>query len=274
MMKHQILVGMVSAILFCAACKESPIEIPTLTAGKKTVLVEELTGVRCPSCPEGTVELIRLQGIYGKNLIVVSNHSAGTFSVPMTNPPSAFDFRMTDFKDLATFIGSNSGYPTASINRLVFGTEASAFAESRPSWGGYIASETQKDPGMDLFVLPKYNADTRTLEAKVRILPTKEALERLNLTVMITQDSILDAQTVGPVKEAKYVHRHVLRKLLTKFDGDPINEAFVAGTVIERTFTFVLPTSFDANQCSVVAAVHRTGTPDKAILQAAEAHIE
>jgi hypothetical protein len=273
-MKKYIFPCFLALILLQTACKEAPIEIPNTSIGKKVVLVEELTGVRCPSCPEGTVELVRLQGIYGKNLIVVSNHSAGVFSTPMTNPASAFDFRGADFKEMATYIGANGAYPTASINRLVHGSEASAYAESRPAWGGYIASELQKDPGMDLFVITDYQPATRELKAKVRILPTSTHTEQLNLTVVITQDSIVDAQTVGTVKEANYMHRHVLRKLLSKSDGDPIQERFEPGAIIERNYTFTLPNDFVAKHCTVVASVNRTGTPDKAILQAAESHLK
>jgi Outer membrane protein Omp28 len=273
-MKNYILGFALAFALFQTACKESPIEIPNVSSGKKTVLVEELTGVRCPSCPEGTVELVRLQGIYGKNMIVVSNHSAGVFSTPMTNPPSAFDFRGPDFKEMATYIGASGAYPIASINRLVHGSEASAYAESRPAWGGYIASELQKDPGMDLFIFNNYDTTTRELRVKVRILPTSTHTEPLHLTAMITQDSIIDAQTVGTFKDSAYVHRHILRKLLSKFDGDPITERFEPGEIIERSYTFTLPATFKAKNCSVVAAVNRTGTPDKAVLQAAEEHVE
>jgi hypothetical protein len=272
-MMKQFLLFSVLMLLF-GACKEAPIEIPNIVAGKKVVLIEELTGVRCPSCPAGTIELTRLSGLYGKNLVVVANHSAGSFSIPMTNPPNAYDFRGQDLKDMANFIGPSSGYPAASINRLVHGSEPSAYAESTSSWGAYIVSELSKDPNMDLFILSDYDKDTRELKATVRISPTANVTNPLHLTVMITQDSIIDAQTVGPQKVPDYTHRHVLRKLLTKSDGDPINEAFTVGSLIERTYSFTLPNDFESKHCSIVAAVHRTGTPDKAVLQAAEVHIE
>jgi Outer membrane protein Omp28 len=272
MHKYTLLLTTLFAALM--GCKEASIEIPTLTSGKKVVLAEELTGVRCPSCPEGTIELARLQGVYGKNLIVVSNHSAGSFSIPHTNPASRFDYRGQDFKDMAAFIGPSGGYPAASINRIVQGTEATAYAESRSAWGGYIASELQKDPGMDLFVINAYNSDTRELKATIRIVPSQEITDLLHLSVMITQDSIKDTQTVGPQKVPDYLHRHILRKLLTKSDGDELDVAFITGQLIERTYTFVLPADFESKHCSVVAAVHRVGSPDKAVLQAGEAHVE
>jgi thiol-disulfide isomerase/thioredoxin len=272
-MMKQLLLLIIMVLIF-GSCIEAPIEIPKIITGKKVVLVEELTGVRCPSCPAATIELTRLSGLYGKNLIVVANHSSGNFSTPMTNPPNAYDFRGQDFKDMAAFIGTSIGYPAASINRLVHGSEPSAFTESTSSWGAYIVSELSKDPYMDLFAISDYNQDSRELKATVRILPTSDVNDPLHLTVMITQDSIIDAQTVGPQKVPDYTHRHVLRKLLTKSDGDPINEAFAVGGLIERTYYFTLPNDFVSKHCSIVAAVHRTGTPDKAVLQAAEVHVE
>lgn len=271
MLKYLSLFSALTLLLL--SCKEAPIEIPRITTGRKVVLVEELTGVRCPSCPFGTQELTRLSGVYGKNLIVVANHSAGNFSIPMTNPPNTYDFRSQDFKDMALLIGPSAGYPAASINRIVHGSEPSAYAESTASWGGYIQSELAKDPLMDMIISTEFNPDTRDCQATVRIAPTSDLNENLHLTVMVTQDSILDAQTVGPEKVPDYVHRHVLRKLLTKYDGDALDQNMTAGSLIERTYSFTLPSDFVEKHCSVVAAVHRVGNPDKAVIQAAEAHV-
>ena len=127
---------------------------------------------------------------------------------------------------------------------------------------------------MDLFVFNDYNAATRELKAKIRILPSQDIFEDLNLTVMLTQDSIVDAQVVNTDKVPDYIHRHVLRHILTRFDGDPITETMTSGAIIERTLTFTLPADFEAKHCAVIAAVHHNGTPDNAVLQAAEAHIE
>ena len=93
------------------ACKEKMILIPDVTVGKKRVLAEELTGVRCPNCPDGTKELVRLDSAFGENLIVISNHSAGSFSIPLTTPLSAYDFRDQTFKDLAAKIGTHRRLP-------------------------------------------------------------------------------------------------------------------------------------------------------------------
>lgn len=260
-------------LVFLTQCKEAEIEIPIASVGKRNVLVEELTGVRCPSCPDGTKELVRLDSLYGDNLIIISNHSAGNFSIPLTDPLSAYDFRSQAFKDLKDFIGTSAGYPTASINRILDPVNQSPYRETPSQWGSFIVSELAKDPGMDLFVLNSYDASTRQLTATVRIAPTSTMTNPIHLTVMMTQDSIVDAQIVGTVKKANYVHRYVLRSIFTKFDGDAITESFVPGAIIERTYTFTLPADFVPEHCEVVAAVHHVGTPDKAILQAASAKV-
>jgi hypothetical protein len=269
-----LMIGLVVVSMLAVNCEEKMIMIPNVTVGRKHVLVEELTGVRCPQCPNGTVELTRLDDQFGENLIIVSNHSAGSFSIPMTSPASAFDFRNQDFRDIAALIGTVDGYPAASIDRKVFSAEPSAFAITASAWGSYIAAQSQEDPGMDLFVINSYDESTRELKATVRILPTLNQTDQLHLSVMITQDSIVDAQTVGPEKVPDYVHRHVLRKVLTKPDGELITEPMVEGTSIERVFTFVLPTDFEAKHCAVVAAVHGNGVPNKTVRQAAESHVK
>jgi hypothetical protein len=94
------------------------------------------------------------------------------------------------------------------------------------------------------------------------------------LSVVITQDSIVDPQLDNGTKIKEYMHRHVLRGVVTSASGDLIDEPLTAGTLLSRKFTFTLPNdTWVAKHCSVVAFVHHGGTPDKEVLQAAEHHV-
>jgi hypothetical protein len=261
-------------LLFFAACKEQPIIIPdpSLNISGRTVLVEEVTGVRCQNCPLGTQTLVALQQQYGKDkLVVVSIHAAGNFSVPY--PSSQVDFRSTETQELANYIGALFGFPTAAIDRRLLPNEPSIFLTGHTRWGGEVAQDLQKDASMAILLENTYNAGTRGLDVKVGLLPDQTLAGEYRLTVLITQDSIIDPQLNGVTLVQNYVHRHVVRDVVSAPSGDPILEALEPGVLVNKTYNVVLPDTWDAKHCSVVAYVHRGLANDKEVLQANEKHV-
>lgn len=270
-----ILICTFLSLVFLSGCEEKPIVIPDLQAGARKVLVEELTGVRCQNCPDGTRDLTALQQTYGAdNLIVVAIHAAIGFSAPYTsNPPNLYDFRIEGASELADYIGFAEGYPTASVNRQLPPGNTSLFLP-RSAWPGVIADEFSQDYGLDLFMNTDYNESTREFKLDLNIAPSISLPGEHRLNVMITQDSIVDVQLDGSTRNPNYIHRHVLRKIVSKPDGDVLTEALNAGALISRSYTIPIDPSWDAKHCSVVVFVSRGGNPDKEVLQVAEQHVE
>ncbi len=127
-MKNILYCFSLAALMFITACKEQPIIIPDLNVTGRTVLVEEITGVRCTNCPTGTQTLVAMQQQYGADrLVVVSIHAAGPFSVPYTNQE---DYRSAEIQELADYIGQYFGFPTASIDRRLVGRRELYFHHS------------------------------------------------------------------------------------------------------------------------------------------------
>lgn len=273
-MKHILSFSAFLTILLLSGCEEKPILIPDLQAGARRVLVEELTGVRCQNCPDGARELLALQQTYGKeNLIIVSVHAAGNFSVPYaSSPANQYDFRFDKATELANYIGVAEGYPTASVNRQLLAGNMSLFSP-RSAWPGMIANEFNEDFGLDMFLNTSYNESTRQLDIDLNLAPSATLSGENRLTVLITQDSIVDVQLDGSTKVADYVHRHVLRSIVTKSDGDPISAPLTAGSLVSQSLSTTLDPSWDAKHCSVIAFVHHTGDPDKEVLQVTEKHV-
>jgi len=273
-MKNYLFLLSSAAILSFSACKEEPIIIPdpSLNVTGRTVLVEEVTGVRCQNCPLGTQTLVALQQQYGKEkLVVVSIHAAGVFSVPY--PSSAYNFNTPEIQELANYIGPLEGFPTASINRRLLTNEPSIFINPHTRWGGEVIQDLQKDPSLAVSIDNTFNPASRALGIKVGILPDQALSGDYRLTVLITQDSIVDPQLNGVTLVQNYIHRHVVRDVVSAPSGDPINEPFQLGIPINKTYNVTLPQGWEEGHCSVVAFVHRAGTPDKEVLQATEKYI-
>ena len=278
-MKNIFILLTLAVGLLLTACTEELVYIPVINTNPgpvgtdslvRNVLVEELTGVRCPNCPEGTATLVGLGQQYGERLIVVSIHAAIGYDQPY--PESKYDFRTPDGTELANFIGAPIGFPSAAVNRRIVPPETEAYLP-RTAWAGVIDEELAESPQIAIKLENNFNATTRKLDITANLTPVSDLSGEHRLTVLITQDSIVDYQKVNLTKVPDYTHRHVLRDVLTTPTGDIIDEALVAGAVIKKTYSITLPAEWDAKHCSVVAFVHHGTTPDKEVLQATEEHV-
>lgn len=277
-MKHKLLFPLLAAAAL-HSCKEVPINIPDPAmlpdpcVSYRKVLVEELTGVRCPNCPDGTAQLVSLGSQLGDTLVVVSIHAAPGYDQPY--PESQYDFRTTKGTALANFIGLASFYPTAAINRRIVPPETEPFLP-RSIWKGIIDEEKKEAPDVCIDLEKSFDAANRNLNISVAITPRINLSGEHRLTVLITQDSIQDVQKKGLDKIPGYIHRHVLREVLTAPTGEIISSAngsLSPFAIVEKGFVFTLPAGWDEKHCSVVAFVHHGSTPDKEVLQVEEKHI-
>lgn len=269
MKKWNALVGLLAVAFLASNCKEQCIEIPPLGQGitsNHKVLIEEFTGARCPNCPDGAAEIANLRSLYDTNLIAVSIH-AGNFAVPLAE--SKYDFRTDEGSSIETFLGTPIGYPSAVIDRKQFpgGFGLQAF---KTQWAGFIQQELALDPGVSINIDPVFEAATRKLTVNVTILPTKNLPGEHRLSIMLTENHIIDWQINGADHIEDYEHEHVLRAMLTGFDGAVVPETFTAGVAVTKQFSFNVPASWAAENCHIVAFVHHGGAPDKAVLQAEE----
>ncbi len=268
-MKHKLLFPLVAAAAL-QACKEVPVTIPELSVGNRKVLVEELTGVRCPNCPDGTATLVSLGQQLGDNLVVVSIHAAPGYDTPY--PENKYDFRTDDGTALAGFLGQAAFFPTAAINRRLVPPETQPFLP-RAIWSGIISEELNSVPTAALFMNTEFNAASRQLDVEVTIAPAGNLSGEHRLTLMITQDSIQDYQKKGLEKIPDYYHRHVLRDIITQPTGDVIEEALTSSSTVTKNYSITLPAEWKEKHCSVIAFLHHGTTPDKEVLQVEEKHV-
>lgn len=260
-----------SCIVLFWGCREIMPVIPPVgppALGDRKVLIEEFTGVRCVNCPDGSAEIENLQSLYGENLVAVSIH-AGFFSEPY--PDNLYDFRTPEGSQIQTYVGEPEGYPTAVINRKKF-TGESALQLGRAKWAGYIAQESSIPPVINVNAEVAYDESTRDAAVTVTSIPVADISEPLYLTVLITESGIQDLQYTNDGFKPEYIHKHVLRKVITGTTGDPLGDTFALGQNIERNFHFTFPDNWKAENCHVIAFVHHAGT-DKEVLQVDESPV-
>lgn len=257
--------------LILSSCQENMPVIPALgppDTGSRKVLIEEFTGVRCVNCPQGSAEIENLIGLYGENLIAVSIH-AGTFSFPYND--SEYDFRTEAGTELLTLLGEPLGYPSAVVNRKKFGGQF-GLQSNQQSWAGFIEMEVAQEPSMGISASVTYDEISREAKVQMTLITNETINEDLRLSVMLTENNIVDKQETPEGKKDDYVHKHVLRDMITNISGDGLGSSFVLGEVIEKSYSYTLPEAYKAENCNVVIFVHEAGE-NKNILQADEVHL-
>lgn len=263
----------------CCGCNEMSPEIPCLSCEDngggggpdeviKKVLIEEFTGVQCVNCPQGAEEIENLISIHGDKLIAISIH-AGFFSTPY--PENLYDFRTSDGDNLESYLGPVSAFPAGVVDRFVFSGEQNEIT-GQAAWGAYVAERLAETPQISIEILPEFDAASRSLNIVVSGQAISAIDHEVNLSVLLTENHIQDYQLTPDGKESDYDHKHVLRDVLTTFDGDAISSSMSIGDAYDQTFTYNLPTEWDELNCSVVAFIHRNDS-EKTILQVEEVNL-
>ena len=274
---HNWLLPISITSLLLTSCEEKTIPIPPLELGERKVLVEELTGVQCQNCPDGTAELVAAGQVLGDRLIVVTLHAAKSFDEPY--PESMDDFRSEDCRAVADYLYYNGdpGAPTATVDRQFLDDFTGSFIY-RP-WTGTINARVAEKPEVGLFINNSYEELTRSLNIEVNVAPDEVIDGEIRLSVFITEDSIRDVQLkkISPTQAVKipdYVHRHIFRDAVSVPTGDNITTQMKEGKAFTKNYSLVLPEKWVDKHCSVVAFIHKHGEhPVREILQAEEKHI-
>lgn len=280
MMRHSLFYLSLSALLFSACMEVSPIITgsgngggsgPTSPANQfRQVLIEEFTGVGCVKCPAGSAIIKDLIGIHGEQLIAVSIHSSGNFSVP--RPQNQYDFRTTEGDALNNYLGGPLGFPSAVINRKPFGGGFN-LQVGRNEWAGHIDEEKAITPKVKLDIETEFDEATRNAAIDVTIFVEETITEPdVNLSLIFTEDDIVDFQDSdnGPILD--YHHEHVLRGMATPYDGQPLTEDLTVGEKITKSFNYQIPVEWKQNKVNVIAVVSLTGAR-KDVLQAHKVHL-
>ncbi|MBI5916345.1 MAG: Omp28-related outer membrane protein [Bacteroidetes bacterium] len=279
MKRHIFLLA--AAIFLLHACEEIP---PVVTGSmgqggggtpvddqKRQVLIEEFTGVRCVNCPAGSALIEDLLAQNGERLVAVSIH-AGEFSPPYST--SQYDFRTAAGDQILSYVGEPFGYPTAVVNRRKFDGQFD-LQLGQGDWAGYIAEEKTLLPKVRIDIAPDFDNGTRELTAKVTLFVDETIGDPdVRLSIMITESGIQDAQLTpaSSTPDPNYIHKHVLRGMMTNYDGAPISEALNAGAEIEQTYTLTLPDEWKEENCKIVAFISLAGA-SKDVLQAHEVDV-
>jgi len=263
------------SIVVLSSCTEVPVVLPepAVIESEKVLLIEELTGVSCPNCPAGAAQLSSLIDRYDGNVIGVSIHS-DFLADPLSS--SQYDFRSDLANDLETYLLPFFGKPAAAINRIQREGEFEFASSTVDLWPQLVEAELQKPQEAALAISHDYDPASRLLNVEVEVEPWIDLSGDIRLSIMLLESHIIDAQLDNMEIVLDYEHNHVLKDMLTAFDGDPLTSEISAFDKITKSYSYTLPQDqglWIAENMDIIAFISSVSPTSKEIIQAAEVHI-
>jgi len=244
---------------------------------QQNVLIEDITGVRCSNCVAGHDKLNELINLNPGRVIGLALHP---YTLPIyTSPyPGSADFRDKDSAAhfiVTQLLDNPNSMPAGGVNRKLYpGKTARNYFYS--DWATYTAQELATTTPANLNVKTNYKPATRELKASISITYASEVTDDNYLSVLLSEDSIIDKQLSPSGIIPNYEHKHVLRKMLTPLTGKKLNSSktpLEKGRNFEVEFTYEIPSEWKAEYCHVVAIVHKNTTLID-VVQCAEAKVK
>jgi hypothetical protein len=262
----------IGALITLSGCfeKERGV-VPFVPSGNRVVLLEEFTGKGCTNCPKGSRELENLLTQFPNNLVAVSMH-AGFFANPQIFPLGQYDLRTEEGEFLINYLSQPIGYPSGVVNRTPVSGDLQL---SLNQWASAITAAIQEAPAVEFSISRTYNEMTGQLDVTIDGIGKEDLEGEIRLSVMLTESGIVDAQDdleAGGIVE-DYVHKHVLRDMLTPAAGATIQNNMATGQTFSASYSTILDNAWVADNMEIIAFVSLVNGNTFPVLQAAHAHL-
>ncbi len=227
------------------------IELDEITTnGKRTVLLEDFTGVNCVNCPQAAESIHAITQLYKPNIIPVGLHGHSGFT-PKNSPLFCEEAEVY----YNTF-GKGAPLPAGMINRTAQEGTNSKINTNYSSWAGIIGDIIKNNA--QLFVI-EVNASSpdnvETVEARYKVTATSTASpSNIKIQLWVIENDIEGIPQAGVENNSNYKHQHVLRGALNGTWGENIqlNQALHCKKVISKIDMI--------ENCKVVAFVYDAKT--------------
>ncbi len=231
----------------------SPQEIfVSKTPSKRTILLEEFTGMKCGYCPIGHKTCDQLAAKYPGKCYHINIH-AGSFATGIPN------YKTTDGNTLLSAFFDGDGYPSGMVNRRKGLRSTRNFhPEYFPS---HVVNLLKEDSYVNIAAKAIIDTETKkltcTVQAYFTSTPPSGTVNLIHLA--LTQDKIKGDQTGGQqyypamydVISKKYTHNAMLRDMITDVKGEAITEN-TEGTLYEKVFIYDIPEKLGLGSLNVV----------------------
>ena len=213
----------------------------------RAVLIEDFTGQMCSNCPTAANEIENLVGQYGDTAVIAVGIHSGPLGFAGS---STLVGLMTDTGNEYYDHWGVTTQPAGVVNR-------SSGLLQWSEWATAVRNEISKQATISMEISNSYDESSRRLDISVASLGTNGATTG-KLQIWLVEDGITALQTMpasmGGGDNPNYVHNHVFRAAVNGTWGDDFTLA--EGESVANSFTYTLPSDWQAENVSVVAFVY------------------
>lgn len=268
-----------ASVLFCS-CEEQMVTIPEFTdeCTDKVILIEELTGVSCPNCPQGTVVLEQILELYPGKVIAYSAH--GDF-LAEPKSDSKYDFRSEQGKEIEDFLRPWGGKPAATVDRVPFPDllENGITNSSVNEWLTMVERRCLTPKTLQVDITSDYDPETRIAQIAVTTTAMIPLSQVMLMNVVVTESHLIDPQDAGQDGIIDdYEHNHAMKARLTQLAGDNLVSELDRDQSVTKNYTYTVPAELNGEwkpgNMEILAFVTEGGQEKGPVIEAAQEHLE
>jgi hypothetical protein len=244
---------------------------------KRGILIEDLTGVRCVACPNAAAAATSIKLNDEDDQVVI----LGLYT---TAPPS-FATPFENYQDLRTDAAQNIGsniyafsnlLPAGGVNRTPL-TEGESINISYPQWQSLANRFTDDSAIVNIDV-----SHTFVNDSTVELIGNFEFREDANaepfVAIFLLEDDIAHPQKYSGGINYDYIHKHVVRKAYTAYNGIPLfgteTGLAIKGGGLKKGWELNIPDYVDAAKASIVLVVSYNDGENKQVIQCTEVKLK
>jgi hypothetical protein len=241
------------------------------------VLIEDLTGVRCVNCPDAAAAAASIK-------LKDTTHSVVILGLYTTAPP-AFSTPFPNYQDLRTDAAQNIGsniyafsnlLPAGGVNRAPL-TEGEPLNVSYPQWQS-LANRFADDSAVVNIDVSHTFVNDSTVEFIGSFEFREDASSEPFVAIFLLEDDIAHPQYYSGGTNYDYIHKHVVRKAYTAYNGIPLFGAetglAVRGGGLKKGWELNIPSYVDVEKASIVFVVSYNDGENKEVIQCTEVKLK
>ena len=226
---------------------------------RKKVLLDYFTGVRCVNCPQAIKRAEELRSNNNDDLIIVAYH-VGSFAEP--HDDSEYDFRNQTSENLFDLLG-RGGIPAGSIDRRE--TDDGDKVVQHGEWAHLIQQSLDQSPAVSIALEGSFNDDEGNIEVNIEYLENID--EPHNLTVLLTENNLVDWQLGEDGWIEDYEHNHAIRKFVTSYNGASLDAPAEQGQELTENFNISTADYIEnPENANWIVFVHHSGS-ERTVIQ-------
>ncbi len=232
-------------------------------AQTKRLLVEDFTAVRCNNCPKASKVIQTLKATYGDSVIALGIHCNRNLSRPYDE--SQEGYRIPKGQTLYEWFGTPA-QPSGMLDRFQYPNQ-NGVVVGYQRWESLAPERLGMPPKANLYLNRNFSREAGEVKVTVRARFREALSETAYLTLLITEDNIVDVQLGPEQKRPEYRHDHVVRYIQTPAKGLQLAEAPSARQVVIKEFVMPVKSGWKIPDLNIVTFLHLKN-PKGPVLQA------